>query len=601
MENQQKESMVSLIQMYLLIKMAALFLGVALFMLTIITPSLLSFLFEDLAFYRMTPMFPLVPLLMAFGYGYANWAISQKKAIGLCIAIVLLFINVFNFPLGTILSGMALAGLLFGTRFYFPQKGKNVHIRAIGTLVIIIGVFGILMSMGIVSSVGRDIGIMSPSYASTLDVSDYDKDNQGNIEVIVVLDRPIGTAAVEQQSFFTTTIEDMGGSVLQSTVFVANTMLISVDSSELQSLALDPNVIGLIPNEFIELNEYEIVEQPVSMLDNSWEIVNCQPLYDLEYTGEGVVVAIVDTGINEDMHALQRDGQSIVLESYELYGDWTAEHGTMCASCVASQDDERPGIAPGASLLDVAVFQSDGAYLSDIIKGWDWVVDWKNSHPEYFVLCSNSFGGPAMSSGAQLLRDSANSMVIQYDIPMVCAAGNSDPASHYGYGNIESPGDAPDVLCVAAVDDDKNIASFSAYGPAYSSRIDKPDVAAPGVDINMFNTDGDEVTASGTSFSTPITAGVMALIAQDPVHQEYSAKQFVRCFRNGAVDWGSAGYDYDYGNGIVDAEGTRNALLNEEPEGQYDIFFMFLPIVGLGILTYPEWGGSFGKKNKKTT
>jgi len=93
---------------------------------------------------------------------------------------------------------------------------------------------------------------------------------------------------------------------------------------------------------------------------------------------------------------------------------------------------------------------------------------------------------------------------------LVNAAGNEGTSSwHY----ISAPADAPSVLSVGAVDAGMNTASFTSFGPTSDGRI-KPDVAAMGVSSILVNDVGQVFSASGTSFASPITAGLVACLWQ---------------------------------------------------------------------------------------
>src|SRR5690606_28747785 len=87
----------------------------------------------------------------------------------------------------------------------------------------------------------------------------------------------------------------------------------------------------------------------------------------------------------------------------------------------------------------------------------------------------------------------------------VVSAGNDAQ----GFGYIGTPADSPGSLTIGAVDAGGNYVYFSSYGPTYDGRV-KPDVMAQGLDAAVVFDDGYVGTASGTSFSSPITAGAVA-------------------------------------------------------------------------------------------
>jgi len=594
MASDRVEKIIDIVQLFFLIKMAAVFIGVALFLLKIGSPSILSFLFEDAAFYTFGSLpIPVIPLLMAVGYGFVNWEYSRKNIIGVPIAVVLFVINIFNYPIGTVVSGVLLIILIFTAKPFFGIKKQVMHtmpVRAIGAVVMILGMVSIMWSVGIIDEFQRQVSGMAPfsGYSvNSLSLQDLGNmsDENGDVQVIIELTRPVGTSALEQQDVFSVAVQNIGGQIISRTTYASNTMLVNIPADAVANILLNKNIRAVYENTFFPLQLSEPSESLVIMLDDSYQLVNVEPLWGQGMTGKNVVVAVVDTGINHDMEWLMRNGSSVVIDSYELYGEYVHEHGTMCASCICSQNLTYRGTAPGCSLLNVEVFHWEngelGANLNDIVTGWDWVVQWAQEHPEYRVICSNSFGGDPWMSGADLLRNTANNMVTNNNIPMVIAAGNEGPGS----STISSPGDGKDVLSVGAVDDSLNIAYFSSRGPAIDGGK-KPDVVAPGVDVHLFDPDGSLQTVSGTSFSTPTTAGVMACVVQQ--NKDYKASQVINAFKAGSDDLGAAGYDYDYGNGIVDGEKTLNALHNQVPEGVYTILFGVLPFVGFGIIMSPE-------------
>jgi len=459
---------------------------------------------------------------------------------------------------------------------------KNLPFRVIGVSAILISVLGLVSITGVLGDFQDNLPL-----AGSLSTSEKIETQESGMVDVVIEIRGLGTSALSTQDLVVQDITTLGGSIEGRTIHVLNAVNTIIDADNLVQLASDPNVVRIVPNERI----YHIIDFPsdiidyTMLLDNSYTIVNADSVWDRNIMGEGIVVAVVDTGINADIPALQRNGQSVVIDSHEIYGDWTHYHGSACASCIASQNTDYPGIAPGVDLLDVGVFDADGSgALWDIIEGWEWVANWKISH-DRFVICSNSFGAPSSGCGWQnpcVICSAANNMVEKYNIPMVAAAGNSGPSSK----TVDCPGQAEYVLAVGAVDDSLQIAYFSGRGPSADGH-DKPDVVAPGFPVNMFDDNGILISKSGTSFSTPTVAGVLALVAQG--HESYSAKQFNSAIKRSAVDLGNYGFDYDYGYGLADADGTCYMIENEIPEQSYTFLFGSLVFIGVGIVSFPEW------------
>jgi subtilisin family serine protease len=398
----------------------------------------------------------------------------------------------------------------------------------------------------------------------------------GPVQVIIDLD----VVGVQAQDVFIQAVEEQGGTVIDTMYTLDNSILTTIDASKLYALASNPNVVRIVQNQDVWFAPQEgMVTQ--NLADTRYQQLNVQPIWNTGLTGKGVVVAIVDTGINSQLSIFQRNGKSIIIGSQQQYGEYVMWHGTACASCVASQDPFSKGIAPGASLLNVEVFKPTGsADIWSIKKGWDWVVQWKNTHKDTPLICSNSLGADGRTSpSAVILNRYASEMMNKYNIPMVVASGNSGP------GVVLCPGQSPDVLTVGAVDYQGNIASFSC------SDANKPDVVAPGVSISMFDENGNPKTASGTSFSTPLTAGVAALILEQ--HPEYSAQQLKSVIKDSAH---SVQSQSAYGSGIVDATAAVNAVpsITVLAGGSSNTVYIALIIVGVIIFFLPEI-----KKRKK--
>jgi len=448
--------------------------------------------------------------------------------------------------------------------------------QKIGIVIILLGVIAFAFTTG-------NIPIGEPTVA-TMDVSLLNM--TGIVDVIIELETPPGSVAtVQSQDIFIQEVRALNGAVTDTVSYVDNALRIRIDASKLSELAENPNVKYIIRNK--EVWHAPSEGKSVGLADNRYFILDVLPLWEQGLTGKGVVVAVVDTGINSELDIFQRDGESIVIDSLELYGEYVMWHGTAVASCIASQDDVIQGIAPGVDLLNVEVFRPDGgAWTWDIVKGWDWVAQWKIAHPDKYVICCNSLGAPpaGLTGGWRApgeLDRPANNMVIKWDVAMIVAAGNGRPELPNTM-LVNCPGQAQYVLTVGAIDFNNQIAYFSCRGGTVDGNP-KPDVVAPGVSIRMFNDEGNQITASGTSFATPLTAGVAALVAEN--HKNYSAWQLQSSIKSGANRdvLPSAEYDTTYGYGVVDAQDSLLAIGTEPPKPTSTISNDTLSIVVVAI------------------
>lgn len=130
----------------------------------------------------------------------------------------------------------------------------------------------------------------------------------------------------------------------------------------------------------------------------------------------------------------------------------------------------------------------------------------------------------------------------------VKSAGNNGPGSK----SISSPGQFPEVIATAAVDSKGDVARFSSRGPAPfppGGETAKPDFAAPGVDTVSSTPGNKYAKMSGTSMAQPhLSAAVLDILSKYPTLTD---AQLTDVLKAGAVDKGAAGYDFEYGNGLI--------------------------------------------------
>jgi subtilisin family serine protease len=212
-------------------------------------------------------------------------------------------------------------------------------------------------------------------------------------------------------------------------------------------------------------------------------------------TGQGIKVAILDTGIDTGHPDLNVKGGINIINERKSYKDDNG-HCTHVAGIVAALDNEIGviGVAPNADLYAVKVLDRSGSgWLSDIIDGFDWCTQ------NDIKVINMSFG----STVGNLLFEAAVKAVNLFGIIQVAAAGNEGGAVNY-------PAKYPEVIAVSAVDSGDSFAYWSNFGP-------EVDLAAPGVAINSTYKGGSYKVASGTSMSAPHVAGAVALkLQQNP-------------------------------------------------------------------------------------
>ncbi len=249
-------------------------------------------------------------------------------------------------------------------------------------------------------------------------------------------------------------------------------------------------------------------------------------------TGQGVTVAVLDTGIANlpDFSGRLVGGVDLTNGSnpyQDRYG-----HGTFVAGLIAgngvSSNGQYSGEAPGAKLVSIKVAGADGTtHVGTFISGMQWAVDHRSSYGIKVLNVSLGFQ-PSQSTVSNPL-DRAVEAVWNSGIAVVASAGNAGPFN----GTILSPGDDPLVITAGALDDmatasitDDEMNDFSSVGPTSPDGWVKPDLVTSGRSVVSLAVPGSTIynnhpsarvgsanfVGSGTSFSVAIASGAAALI-----------------------------------------------------------------------------------------
>ena len=281
-------------------------------------------------------------------------------------------------------------------------------------------------------------------------------------------------------------------------------------------------------------------------LDRSVPQIGAPAAWSAGYTGSGVTVAVLDTGVDKTHPDLA--GQ--VLEATSFTGGNGADghgHGTHVASTIAgtgaASGGRYKGVAPAAKLLSGQVCDSFGCPESAIVAGMQWAATERHAD-----VVNMSLGGPD-DPGQDPLEEAVETLTAQTGTLFVVAAGNEGPAK----GSIGSPGSADAALTVGAVNHDDALASFSSRGPRIGDGAIKPDLTAPGVGIVAARANapaGEPYRAmSGTSMATPHVAGAAALLAQR--HPDWTGPE-LKAMLTGSAKPVTGQTVFEQGSGRVD-------------------------------------------------
>jgi subtilisin family serine protease len=260
--------------------------------------------------------------------------------------------------------------------------------------------------------------------------------------------------------------------------------------------------------------------------------------------GAGVTIAILDSGVDVN----HPDLVARLVPGYNIYSGNTdltdvCGHGTAVAGVAAASSNNATGVAGvagAASLMPIRVAYADSttggctAYYSTIASGLTYAAD------HGARVANISYGGVA---GSSTIMSAANYMKSKNGLVFVSAGNNNIDE------NITSDGS---MIAVSATDTNDAKASFSSWGSFVT-------LSAPGVSIVTTDNSGGYSTWQGTSFSSPLTAGVAALLMS--ARPDLSGAQVQSLLYSTAVDLGAAGLDPVFGYGRVNAGAAVQAAV----------------------------------------
>ena len=361
-------------------------------------------------------------------------------------------------------------------------------------------------------------------------------------------------------------------------IWIANVIGAEIQEGAIAAILRVPNVDDLRQDV-----ARAVFQQAPPLLAWGVDKIEAEQAWNLGFTGQGVVVAVVDTGIdlhhpdldgrlwrNPDEQPTNNkddDGNGHIDDVHGWDFIWDDEtpndengHGTTVAGVIAGDGTggESTGVAPGAQLM---VLKISANQLADQLTAWDamgYALE-KAADIINLSLAWKDWMKPDYAEWRLQIDDLTDAGIL-----VVAAAGNDSPCFPEPC-DIHTPGRVPRAITVGATNDMDLRWAYTSQGPItwqgvsgyqdyiWKPGLRKPDVSAPGVDVRSTQAGpgGGYTQGSGTSLATPHVSGTAALLLQeDPALLPHETAFIIREM---ALDLGTCGDDNVYGWGRVDA------------------------------------------------
>lgn len=362
--------------------------------------------------------------------------------------------------------------------------------------------------------------------------------------------------------------EKLGAKINSKWDFI-NAFSVDIEAGKLQELASVPGVLAITNNNKVnETGKTQSYFNPY-IIENAYNTaVKSDLVWNYGIYGQGVTIAVLDSGINDNGDLNSRVIHEVEVNSNTNYTVDKYGHGTHVAGIIAgdgmNSHGRYVGIAPKANIINVKYSDDNGAASEiDLLNGLQWIYYYHNVCNIRVVNISSTVATKQSYKESPICA--AVEQLWNAGIVVVVSAGNrGGEADSTSY----APANDPYVITVGAVDDmgttrstDDIMKSWSSSGVTLDG-VMKPDVVAPGANIVSFmskgtlkdmypqNTVGNSYfKMSGTSMSAPVVTGIVALMLEK--HPEWTPDQVKWVLQNTARQYNN---QQEGTPGIVDAE-----------------------------------------------
>ena len=406
-----------------------------------------------------------------------------------------------------------------------------------------------------------------------LQALETDVKNMGRRERAATVFREIRARAEQTrqnlQSHLTTRAA-MGKIKQMTPLWITNGIAVTADGETITETASRPDVAEVIPDRIVTLG---ISAPATSALPAGWNLdrVGVRSLWNAGHTGQGIVVANLDTGVDINHPELASkwrggtnswfDPNGEHLTPADLNGHGTQTMGIMVAG---NTTDHLFGVAPGAQWIAVKIFNDAGQTTYSLIhQAFQWILnpdgDTNTADAPDVVNCSWDLNSSITGTVYPEFRPDVQALVTA-GIAVVFSAGNGGPAANTSV----SPANYPESFSAGMTDGSDTVDPRSSRGPsAFDGTTIYPTVVAPGAgvtttDLWFGSASLSTVMVNGTSFSAPHVAGAMALLLSG--NPALTTGQMEDAIRQTAWDLGASGPDNEYGYGFLDVDRAARSL-----------------------------------------
>jgi subtilisin family serine protease len=360
-------------------------------------------------------------------------------------------------------------------------------------------------------------------------------------------------------------------------LWLINGMAFNANSAVIREIANRPDVDSVRLDQTVEA---PAVNAGVTAAPE-WNLgaIHIPEVWSLGYTGAGMVVANIDTGVDVQHPDLGGKWRGGLNSWYDPHGEHATPydnlgHGTQTMGIMVGGEagGTSIGVVPGAKWIAAKLFNDAGqAQWSDIHLSFQWLLD-PDGDP-------NTADMPHVVNASWGLVGSANQCVLEFNddiqtlkfanIAVVFSGGNEGPASQTSV----SPANNPEGFAIGAVNDTQTLANFSSRGAGACDGGIYPRISAPGVNINTADLSFGGLplyaSVSGTSFAAPHISGTMALLLN--AFPNTSIASLESALQQSALDLGESGADNGYGYGLANALAAYHYLRDSTPSGNVPI------------------------------